>query len=85
MRQIGDLLGEVLANTAKLVAERKAEAVPRAAQVIGGTVSADFENAGVETTVRFNPCRLDFTTDATDPAARGCGPKTSGGRTDRNL
>lgn len=82
MRLIGDLLGEVLANTAKLVAERKALIREGScAPGVGGTVSAVQKNAGGKGGPGFKSSANAFTADHSLPAQRVTGPKsTEGGK-----
>lgn len=54
MRAIGDLLGEVLANTAKLVAERKARGIP-ASVVFAPTCRGEVSGAEKENKVPVAP------------------------------
>ncbi len=83
MRLIGDLLGEVLANTAKLVAERKALiregscAPGHGFAGEGGTNSAAQKIAGGTGGQCFKSSANAFTADHSLPAQRVTGPKST--------
>lgn len=80
MRLIGDLLGEVLANTAKLVAERKALIHEGScAPGVGGTVSAVQSNAGGTGGQGLKSSADAFTADHSLPAQRVTDPKSTAG------
>jgi hypothetical protein len=85
MRLIGDLLGEVLANTAKLVAERKS-LIREGSCAHGhgdredGRSDARLERvAGDKGGQGFKSPANVFTPDDTQPAQRVCGPKSATG------